>query len=884
MKITLSVLTGLAGITALVIGISLGLAMATMRNISDFDSIADRSTALPTEVYDIHGTLITQFFSDEKREIVSLDEMPKHLIYALIAREDNNFFEHNGFSLRGTMRAAVNVLIGSYFSGGSTITQQLAGHIFADRSEISVTRKLRELWWAFQLERHWTKNEILEQYLNRMYFGANTYGAAAASKFYFNKNVQDITVAESAILVIQLANPSLYNPFRRPNAARKIQETVLDKMVELGYITREEADRSFTEYWANFDFSRAASSTAFFNREDRAPYFSEHVRNQLQNEILLGTSDIYRDGYRVYTTLDLNAQESAQRHLSQGIHNSNRIFSRGQEAQQAYVDSRFVPTIDMLSLAFNIPDIHVADARQLQQAKDVFLNDITPVLDMLGLQFAENEQQPVRMTARAAHEALLEMEDKTTVQGALIALDPENGHIKAMIGGSQFEGRNQLNRATQGRLQPGSSFKPLYYSAAIEDEVITTATRIYDSPVVFWNDDGTPYTPMNYNGIWAGPVLARRALYRSLNVPAIKVLNRVGFTSAIETASRLLDIPPEERSARGFVRRYPLGLGIVSVSPLEMAQAYAVFANRGQKVDPVSIRFIENRDGQVIAEPERDLRNIQQSRSQDENQILSPQTAYIMTSILRSGVTQVGGTLHYAATNYFDEDLDDMQICGKTGTTQNWADAWTVGFSPYLVTAVWIGFDRPGNSLGRSQNGAVTAAPIWAQFMADYHEGLEARDFPRPARGITEVEISARSGLLVPENFTGPTLREIFISGTEPTEFDTTAQQEAEQNERLLGRLSNQLNSGGLDVGSPLRDIQTVNRTISLDSASLGINLSLDTSIDLEDEETEINLLDDMPENSIQAADSPYEVDSTDLDEDGFVIPPEPDYSNPLLD
>ncbi|AFG37966.1 penicillin-binding protein, 1A family [Spirochaeta africana DSM 8902] len=881
----IGLLTAFAGTVALAVGISLGLAMATMNNISDFDSITDHTTALPTQVYDIQGRLITQFFSDEKREIVPLDEMPKHLIYALVTREDQDFFQHNGFSVRGTFRAAVNVALGRYFSGGSTITQQLAGHLFADRTDISLLRKVRELWWAFQIERHWTKNEILEEYLNRMYFGANTYGVEAASQFYFGKSVREISVAESAILVIQLANPSLYNPFRRPNAARQMQRTILNQMVNLEYVSAEEADEAFTLYWNNFDFTRSTTATAFFDREDQAPYFSEHVRNQLQNEILLGSADIYRDGYSVYTTLDLDAQESAQAHLTRGVNAANRIFSQNMQRRREYADENFVPIIDMLSLAFNIPDIRVADARQRQQAMDYFLNEMTPLIDMLGLQFGENEQHPVRLSARAAHTRIDQQASRSTVEGALIAIEHETGHIKAMVGGSQFEGRNQLNRATQGRLQPGSAFKPLYYAAAIEDEIMTAATRLYDSPVVFWNEDGTPYTPMNYRGSWEGPVLFRRSLYRSMNVPSIKILNEVGFTSALNTSARLLGVPETSMAARGFVRRYPVGLGIVSVSPQEMAQAFGAFANRGRKVDAIAVRYIEDRHGRVIAEPESQLRQEQQRRSRQEAQLISPQTAYIMTDILRSTVDQFDGTLRYARN--LAGGFGDMQMAGKTGTTQNWADAWTVGYSPYISTAVWVGFDRPGNSLGINQTGAVTAGPIWSRFMHDYHRDLEPREFERPTQGITEVEVSARSGLLVPENFQGRTLTEVFISGTEPREFDTLDQQEREQNERLLNRLSSSIETGGLGAGSPLRGFQGIDRPISFDARELGINISLDDDEEFDEpaDVDEVNLLDDLDDRFAPSSPAPIEPETEfpSMD-DPFHLPEDDEFSNPLLD
>ncbi len=880
-KVMIGLLVGFAGTVAIAVGISLGLAVATMNNIRDFDSISNHQNALPTQVFDIQGRLITQFFSEEKREMISLEELPKHLVYALVTREDQDFFKHKGFSVRGTFRAAVNVALNRYFSGGSTITQQLAGHLFADRQEISLIRKLRELWWAFQIERHWTKNEILAEYLNRMYFGANTYGVEAASQFYFGKSARDISVAESAILVIQLANPSLYNPFRRPNAARQMQRNVLDQMIELEYVEREEADQAYSDYWTNFDFTRATTSTAFFDREDKAPYFSEHVRIQLQNEILLGTSDIYRDGYKVYTTLDLDAQEAAERYLTQGVNAANRIFSQNVQRRQEYADENFVAFIEMLSLAFNVPDIRVADARQRQQASAYFIEEMAPVVDMLGLLFGETEQHPARIAGRAAHNLIDQYAQQRTVEGALISIEHETGHIKAMIGGSQFEGRNQSNRATQGRLQPGSSFKPLYYAAAIEDEVATPATRVYDSPVVFWNDDGSPYTPMNYRGSWEGPVLLRRALYRSMNVPSIKILDRVGFTSALNTSARLLGIPESSMAQRGFVRRYPVGLGIVAVSPEEMAQAFGSFANQGRKVDSIAIRYIEDRHGRIVAEPESQLRQEQQSRSREESQLISPQTAYIMTDILRSTVEQEDGTLRYARN--LAGGFGDMPMAGKTGTTQNWADAWTVGFSPYVATAVWVGFDLPGNSLGINQTGAVTAGPIWSQFMRDYHEDLEPREFSRPTQGITELEVSARSGLLVPENFDGETIEEVFITGTEPREFDTLDQIERDQNERLLNRLAHNIESGGLGAGTPLRGFQGVNNTIQVSARDLGIDISLggDTSAS---SDNDVNFLDDADADLDLTTEEDQDEEDPGDNEDLFSVPEEQDFSNPLLD
>jgi penicillin-binding protein 1A len=288
---------------------------------------------------------------------------------------------------------------------------------------------------------------------------------------------------------------------------------------------------------------------------------------------------------------------------------------------------------------------------------------------------------------------------------------------------------------------------------------------IYDSPVVFWNDDGTPYSPSNYKGEWKGPVLVRSALARSMNIPSLRVLDKIGFDSAIHTASRLLGITAPDQIARVFPRKYPLGLGIISVAPIQMARAFAVFPNQGKEVVPIGIRYIEDRNGAIILEPEKDLRDDQRARGA-ETQIISPQTAYIMTNMLQSTVEW--GTLGHIrrVVGGFT-----MPLAGKTGTVQNWSDIWTVGFSPYYTTAVWFGFDQPGNSLGVSQTGALAVGPVWGKFMKFIHANLDPRSFQRPD-GIVEVTVTSRSGLLPPPGYEGKTQKEVFIAGTEPKRLD----------------------------------------------------------------------------------------------------------------
>jgi penicillin-binding protein 1A len=265
---------------AVIIGIGLGLSLSATVNIKNQENFQDFAPALPAKILDVNGTLITEFSADEKRELVSLSELPRHLIYAVLAREDPDFYNHKGFSVRGITRAAVGQLIGKNWGGGSTITQQVAGTLYTDRREKTMSRKIRELWWAFQMERRYTKNEILEIYLNYMIMGPGTYGVEAASQYFFGHSSREISLAEAALLVIQLSSPTRYNPLNNPNEAKDRQLSVLTKMIELGYATQEEADDSFEDYWASYDYTRA-STAAYYNREDAAPWFSEYVRREL---------------------------------------------------------------------------------------------------------------------------------------------------------------------------------------------------------------------------------------------------------------------------------------------------------------------------------------------------------------------------------------------------------------------------------------------------------------------------------------------------------------------------------------------------------------------------------------------------------------------------
>jgi penicillin-binding protein 1A len=370
--------------------------------------------------------------------------------------------------------------------------------------------------------------------------------------------------------------------------------------------------------------------------------------------------------------------------------------------------------------------------------------------------------------------------EQNVVEGALITIENDTGYITAIVGGSKFDETNQLIRAVQGNLQPGSSFKPLYYSAAIDSRKFTSATVISDLPIVFHNEDGTPYMPLNFLGAWNGQVLLTDALAQSMNVASIRVLDGVGFDAAIGRASALLGYSDPDDIRRRFPRVYPLGLGIISTSPLRMARAFSIFANLGREVNPIAIRSIEDRNGKIILDIERDLRQEQRRRG-NSIQVISPQNAYIMTSMLKKTLENGPsghGTLYNPSGwgskfTFKDENgkTYKMPMAGKTGTPQNWSDAWTIGYSPYYTTAVWFGFDKPGNSLGLSLTGSTLAGPVWADYMREIHHGLPLRDFMRPGTGLVDITVCAKSGRLKTSSCSEGEITLSFLEGTQPELF-----------------------------------------------------------------------------------------------------------------
>ncbi len=780
----------LALFCALVIGVSGGIILAQTSNEVNRENFSDFTPALPTKLLDIKGRLITEFSSDEKREMIAIEELPRHVVYALIAREDQDFFKHRGFSLRGFTRALIGVLLRRNLGGGSTITQQLAGTLKADRDDNTLRRKLVELWWAFQFERRFTKNEILELYMNKMYFGDGYYGVESAAKYFFGRSAREISPAEAAILFLQLSSvKGRYNPFKSPANAQKRSREVLETMVKAGYCDKREALESYAEYWENFDYTRAPVP-AFMSREDKARYFSEYVRRQL-DDLLYGSIDYYKDGLTINTTLNLDHQAAADSYMARGIEDANREYKASSGVRNREAEATVVPMINALTLLFDLEDLRSAEARAKAQINSRYQNQINQVVDASALLFG---LPGLKDLSKRSYENSKVNAQKTTVEGALISIDNDTGYVLSLVGGSGFSSSNTTIRAVQSTLQPGSCFKPLYYSAAIDSRQFTMGSLIYDAPVNFTNPDGTPYIPLNYKGEWKGPVLLWYALAKSMNVPSLKILDGIGFDAAINRAAALLGIREPRQIAATFPRVYPLGLGVIETNPMQMAKAFSSFANGGKEVTPISIRSVEDRNGGIILDVEKELRNEQKRKGQGI-QVVSPQNAYIMTELLQ-GVLR-SGTLEWETNqgtrfSYKNPDGKKYTIpaAGKTGTTQNWADAWTVGYTPYMTTAIWFGFDLPGNSLGTTQSGAVIAGKAWGSYMYDVHRGMPERGFARPQTGLVDVQVCAKSGQLPTESCSDGTIRLTFLEGTQPRELCSLHAFSSERDQKGLDTIS----------------------------------------------------------------------------------------------
>ncbi|MBN1504677.1 MAG: PBP1A family penicillin-binding protein [Candidatus Eisenbacteria bacterium] len=619
-----------------------------------------------TELYDINGELVYEFYK-ENRSLVPLAKIPRYLVEGTIAIEDRQFRKHWGVDIQGIGRAAAkNILRGNVTAeGASTITMQLARNLFLTY-EKTFSRKIKEAILAFRIERAYSKDEILEMYFNQIYFGEGAYGAQAASKMFFAKNVDELSIAEAAVLTGVLRNHREYSPRRHPDTALRRRNFVLRVMLNDEIINKE-------EYEAAVAAPLGVTPSRMSPRD--APYFAETVRLYLDERY--GSNQVYEGGLRVYSTLDLRLQRAAEMAL---------------EKQMCHLEE---------TMKYKV-------RRCYQPNWEGGAGD--------------NHFMPY-------------------VQGAVLAIDPSNGYIKAMVGGRSFE-ESEFNRAVQTKRQPGSAFKPFIYVAALDNGYVPCDT-ITDEPISFVGAGGRPWVPHNYDRTFRGEMTLRYALQLSINIPAIKLLRSVGPSTVADYARRM-----------GLRARIPneltVALGTSEVSLLDLTSAMGVLADEGIRAEPLMILRVEDREGRVLE------RNV--TRTQE---VLSAQTSYLATNMLQSVVDH--GTGFGARVMGFY-----APAAGKTGTTDDFTDAWFVGYTPQLVLGVWVGFDKK-KTLGSGMTGTVAALPVWTEIMLQAGSLYNFTDFSVP-EGVIQVEICKESHLLALEGCPEKTV-EVFREGEEPKEF-----------------------------------------------------------------------------------------------------------------
>lgn len=729
------------------------------QDLPKINTLNDYRPAIVTNVFSDDGRKIGEFYK-ERRIVVPLSDMPANLLNAFVAAEDSRFREHPGIDVKSIIRAFIkNFKAGSIVQGGSTITQQVTKS-FLLSPERTYERKVKEAILAYKIEKKLSKDEILFLYLNQIYLGHGAYGVEAASENYFGKHVKDLTLAECAVLAGLPQAPSRYSPFRHPDLARQRQVYTLNRMKEEGMISNLEATEALN---AKLDIKPRKNWFI-----ERVPCYTEHVRRYVEKKY--GKDALYTQGLSIHTAVNIELQKIARNAVNQGLLNLDKRcgyrgpiknipalqvddFSRG--VAQELDGSRPVKGEVYKGVVLKVDDHNgVTHVRVGNVTGIIRLNTMTWARKpnpKVYYQYAKikNPSQALKtrdviylkvleeMTAEKEYEFALYQEP--VAQSALLSIEAETGHVKAMIGGRDFRD-SQFNRAVQSRRQPGSAFKPILYAAAL-DKGYTPATTIIDSPVVYEDKiHDRVWKPNNYAHKFYGPTLLRQALTKSRNIVSIKILQDIGIGYVINYAKKLGITSP-------LAQDLSISLGSSGVSLLELTKAYSVFSNLGYLIEPVFITEIYDRDNRLL-ESSRLIRK----------KVIDMGTAYLMTSLLES-VVQAGTGQRVKALN--------RPAAGKTGTTNDLHDAWFMGFTPRYTTGVWVGLDQ-GAPIGRGETGSRAASPIWLDYMQQALEGKSVREFTVP-EGIISVKIDADTGLL-PSAQSENTIFESFKEGTEPTE------------------------------------------------------------------------------------------------------------------
>ncbi|MEO5656478.1 MAG: PBP1A family penicillin-binding protein [Nitrospiria bacterium] len=723
------------------------------RNLPDIAALRSYQPSLVTRVYADDNRQIGQFFV-EKRVLTPLSKTPQGLINAVIAVEDSRFYRHEGLDgLRIAKALFVDVISLELREGASTITQQLARSLFLTQ-EKSIKRKVKEILLALKIERMLSKDEILEMYLNQIYFGHGAYGVQAATRTYFAKDVDELAVAEMAFLAGLPKAPTNYSPYFNPDRAKGRQGVVLRRMFDEGYLTEPEFRKAYQEdlYFAKYQV-----------QEEIAPYFLEYLRQQLT--ATYGEELVYKGGLNVYTTLNIEMQKAAVEAVRDGL----RAIDKRRGYRGPVGRATDEPVGNVRAGVKSASSLKVGDivegvvGKVSPQQATVSVGETAGVLlledalwarkRLLPPDFTTAETKPsatlaqmvtvgdrimVRIKRRESNGSIaVSLEQDPLVEGALAALDPRTGGIKSMVGGYDFK-RSEFNRALSARRQPGSAFKPIIYAAAI-DRGLTPSTILVDSPVIY--DDPVLqkiWKPTNYEDRFYGPISMRDALVHSRNVATVKLLDRIGIPTAIDFARRLGIGSP-------LAKDLSLALGSSGVGLLELTSALGVFAAEGLRVEPVGLRSVTDHGGAVLAYYEP-----------SPAPVISRETAYVITNMLEDVIQSGTG----ARARVLGRPL-----AGKTGTTNEFADAWFIGYAPNLAAGVWVGFDDR-RSLGDREAGASVALPIWIAYMKTALAQLPVQAFSIP-ENIVFAKVDSKTGLLAgPDD---PAHIEIFVKHTEPT-------------------------------------------------------------------------------------------------------------------
>ncbi len=685
-------------VVSITLGATGGVLFVYNNSLPQVESLEDYRPNVVTEVYGDDGHVIGTF-ALERRIVIEPGQVPQVLKDAIISVEDQNFYDHWGLDFRGISRAAIkNILAGRIVEGGSTITQVLSENLFLPHDSLW-SLKIREAMLSIQIERRYTKEEILTLYCNQIYLGHGMYGFAAAAEFYFDKNIQDLPIEEAAMLAALPRGPSTYSPITNPERALMRRNYAIDRMVAEDKIAVEAGER------AKQRPLRLAS------REEPgriAPYFVEQIRQYL--EATYGTYAVHEGGLRVYSTLNAQMQQAAVESLQDGL--------RDYDKRRGW---RGAPS-NLLDDGIENLDTHVLDGWK----RPLRAGDIVPAIVLESgpstavVRVAEYHDQiigddiawtgrrsPSGVVSRgdvalfliqsidpAAKTIELRLEQRPEVQGALVAIDHRTGEVKAMVGGYDFA-ESQFNRAVQALRQTGSGFKPLLYTAALEYG-FTLDDEIDDAPVDF---DG--YSPANYGGDFLGTITFREAFARSRNVPAVRILNEIGFDGLIPMVARF--------GITSTIKRYlPIALGATEITPMELTSAYSTFPNGGIRVSPRLINRVTDYDGDILEE-----------NFSNATDVIPAETAEMMVDLLAE-VVRTGTATSAQALG--------RPVGGKTGTTNDFTDAWFVGFTPSLTAGVWVGFDEKV-SLGPGEAGGRTALPVWIDFIEQVYEGQPIEGF-----------------------------------------------------------------------------------------------------------------------------------------------------------